>query len=227
MTTGLDLVKSVMKKAGVLTKTESPSSDEAVDCLEAINDLLDSWANDGLYVPSRTLEGFPLSANVATYTIGSGGTFNTVKPVAIISSYVRDGTTDNEVIIITDEEYAALSQKATTGIPEKLNFTNAYPLSTIRLYPVPAAAYTIYLLSEKQATALTLSGTVYLPVGWKRALTYNAAIEIAPEYGQSAPQETVAIAADSINKIRLSIARNRKLDKPTEVGEFDILTGYQ
>lgn len=227
MTTGLDIVKSVMRKAGILTKTESPSSDEAVDCLNSINDMLNSWASDCMTVPYRVLENFTLTAGTANYTIGVGGSFNTAKPIKIVSSYVRDGTTDSNVYPISDEEYASHSQKATQGIPEEFNFTNAYPLSIIRLYPVPSNAYELYLLSEKPIGSLTLAGTVSLPDGWQRAAIYNGAIEIAPEYGQSAPQETVSIAAESLSLIRKAIARNRPLDKPTGSGGFDIHTGYK
>lgn len=226
MSTALDLIKSAMRKVGVLTKTESPTSDEAVDALATLNAMLDSWANDSVNVPYRTLESFTLTAGTANYTIGTGGAFNTTKPILIKSAYLRDGTTDSPIDIISDEEYSLISQKATQGDPDRLNFSNAYPLATIRLYPVPSSAYTLYVLSEKIIGNYSLSTTVSLPPGWERAIVYQLAVELAPEYGQAVSNEVAAIALDSMSKIRRTIAKNRSLDTPTDGIEFNIYTGY-
>jgi hypothetical protein len=228
MSSALDLIKSAMLKAGILTKTESPTADEANDALETLNEMLDSWANDGLTVPYRTLENFNLVGGTDNYTIGAGGTFNTAKPISIISAYVRDGTTDHSLTIITDDVYAGISTKSSTGIPSFLNFTNAYPLATIRLYDVPSSAYVIYLLNEKTISNYTLTQTVDLPPGWKRAITYTLAAELAPEYGQQVPQEVALIAFDSMSKIKLAIAKTRSLDSfPIDPKNYNVFTGYR
>lgn len=226
MTTALDLIKSAMRKAGILTKTESPSADEAADCLASMNQMLDSWANDGLNVPYRTLESFTLSGGTYNYTMGTGGTFNTSKPIAVISSYIRDGVTDYPVKIIGDEAYAMFSDKASTGLPEYLNFTNAYPLSTVRLFPSPSSAYTLYMLTEKTIGNYSLSSTISLPTGWERAIIYQQAVEISPEYGQQVSQETASIALESMSLMRKAVVRNRPIDTPCGGGGFDIYTGY-
>ena len=170
-----------MRKIGALTKSEAPSSDEADDGLESLNDMLSSWANESLVLYARTLESFTLTANDGEYTIGSGADFNTTRPLHIVSAYVRQGTTDYPLEIISDENFSKIGQKSQGGhIPEFLNFNGGFANGTIKLWPLPAGAYSLYLLSEKEITALTLSGTVSLPAGWKRALIYNLAKEIAP-----------------------------------------------
>lgn len=228
MSTALGIITSAMRKAGILTKTESPSADEAQDGLEMLNDLLASNANDGLFVYARTLESFPLSGGVADYTIGTGGTFNTPRPVFIASAYVRIATLDYPLTIIQDEDYANIGIKSIGSIPYWLNYTNAYPLATIRLYPVPSAAWTLFLLSEKQLSEFTLNQTVSLPPGWDRYLKNQLAIEMAPEYGQQAPDETVEIASKAMAAIKRGAARVKTMDNYMDVGgRRNIFTGWE
>lgn len=213
MATALDLIKAAMRKAGVLTKTESPSADEAADGLSSLNAMLESWSCDGINVAYRTLESHVLTSGTSNYTIGDGGDIDTVRPVIIVSAYIRDGSTDYPVGIIGDEKYAAKQEKSTTGIPEELNYTAAYPLGVINLYPAPSSAYTLFILSEKTiGGGYSLSSTVSLPNGWERAIVHNLAVEIAPEYGQQVPNEVAVIALDSMSLLRRSIVKNRPIE---------------
>lgn len=226
--TALDIITSAMRKAGILTKTESPSSDEAQDGLEMLNDLLASNANDGLFVYARTLESFPLSGGVADYTIGTGGTFNTSRPVYIASAYVRIGTIDYPLAIIDDVDYADIDIKNLGSIPYWLNYTYGFPLGTIKLYPVPSAGWTLFLLTEKPMSEFTLYETVSLPPGWSRYLKNQLAIELAPEYGQQAPAETVEIAGKAMAAIKRGAARTRSMDNPiNNGGRRNVLTGWE
>lgn len=227
MATGLDLVKSAMRKAGALGEAETPSSAEATDVLEILNDIIESWANESLVLYARTLESHALSAGDGEYTWGSGGNIATARPIQLISAYVRSGTTDYPLAKISDEDYAAISDKSTQGIPYWINNSNGFATVTIKLYPVPSSAYTLYLLSEKALSALTLAADVSLPPGWKRALIYNAAIDIAPEFGQQVTPEIVKIADESKASLMLAVAKARSMDWPAGVPAGNIYTGYR
>jgi len=226
MTTGLDIIQAAMRKIGVLTKTESPSSDEADDALETLNNMVDSWINESIVVYSRTLDSKVLTGGDGEYTIGSGGDINTTKPVRIISAYVRIDTTDYPLEIISDENYAKISTKSSQSIPKYLNYTNGHPLGTIKLYGVPAGAYTLYLLSEKPFTSMTLAGTVDLPAGWKKALIDNLAVELSSEYGQEVTQAMMMAARESRGAIKSAVMRNRSIDAPLGYSTNSIYTGY-
>lgn len=226
MSTALGIIKSAMRKAGVLVKSEAPSADEANDGLEMLNDLLASLSNDSMLVPARTLENFTLTS-ATDYTIGTGGDFNTTRPIKIISAYVRSGTIDYPLEIVSDENYAAIQLKSTGSIPDHINYTNAYPLATIRLYPAPTAGYTLYLLSEKQLSTFTLNQTVDLAPGWRRMLVYNLAIELCSEYGQSVPPEVAAIASESKGEIKSAIMAARPMQWEQGIGnEGNIYSGW-
>lgn len=227
MTTGLEIITKAMQKIGVLIKSESPSSDEASDGLDALNDLIASWSTESMLIYARTLESFTLAGGTSSYTIGSGQTFNTARPLKIISAYLRNSTIDTNIAIVPDEVFANITNKTTQGIPELLNFDNGYPTATIKLWPVPSSAYSLFLSSEKELTSLTLAGAVSLPAGWKRALIYNLAMELAPEYGQPVDEVILKHANESKRNIKATIMRNRSMDvNATPSIGFNIYSGY-
>jgi len=228
MTTARDIIKKAMQKIGVLVKSEAPSDDEADDALASLNQLIESWSNDSSCIISRAWESFPLTGGVSTYTMSSGLTFNTVRPIKILESYVRVGSIDYGVGIISDEIYNGITFKSINGIPQFLNYDNSYPTDNIRLYPVPAAAYTLFILSEKPLSGFaTLDTTVSMPAGWERALVYNLALELAPEYKQQPDPSIVKIAADSLGLARRATLRARPMDAyPQNLQIRNIYTGW-
>lgn len=229
MTTARDIVKKSLQKIGALVKSEEPSADEADDGLSSLNSLISSWSNDSLVMFARTWESFTLSGGTASYTIGSGGALNTTRPMDIVDCYLSVGTIDYAMSIVTDEAYNSISFKSLTGIPEFLNYDNAYPLGKIRLYPIPSGNYTLFLLSEKLVTSFaTLDTDMSLPNGFERALVYNLAIELAPEYAQKPDPSIVAIAKDSLGLIRIETAKNRPLDAyPQDLTVRNIFSGWR
>lgn len=229
MGTALTIITKAMQKAGILYKTESPSSDEANDGLDALNNLLSSWSNDSMKIVSRVTEIFTLSAGTGIYTIGAGQTFNTIRPIHIVESHIIDGIISYEPMYqCPDEIYQSFNLKTLQSIPSALNYTNAYPYGTIKLYPYPASAYGLSITSEKELSQFALDDTVNLAPGWTRALIYNLAIELAPEYGQPLDPILMKIANDSKAAIERSIMKVRTLDAPpiSQVGRFNIYTGY-
>jgi hypothetical protein len=227
MATGLDIIKGALRKIGALTKSEAPDGDEAQDALNALNAILSSWSNEANKVYARTTETFNTVTNTASYTIGTGATFNTSRPIKIISAYTRNGGSDDyPVDIITDENYAIICQKAVNGRPYYLNYTTSYPNGVIKLWPVPDKVYPLTLVSEKELSSVTLAGDVAFPPGWERALTYALAVDLAPEYGQPVDQALYSVAQDAIAKIEAGIMRTRSMDQVNQLSVWNIFTGY-
>ena len=222
MTTALQIVTAAARLIGVVRKSEALAADEAVDGLSSLNDMLASWSNNGLLCVSRVWENFTVSA-ATSYLIGAAQTLNTVRPLSIKAAFFRIDNIDYDLEIISDEEYERISLKTlTTDFPRYISYDNAYPYGKIRLYPQGAGQ--LHLLSEKPITNIaSLSTTVDLPPGWNRAIRYNLAIEMAPEYGQEIPKAIVSMAQQSKTEITLSIAKNRPIKpQPTYIGYSNV-----
>jgi hypothetical protein len=223
-TTARNIVKKALQKNGALVKQEDPSADEANDGLDALNDMLSSWSNDETAIYARVWESFPLTGGDGQYTIGTGADLNTVRPITIVDGFTRNVPVDDYSFrIVSDEFYNAIQNKTTRGRPEVLNFDNAFPTPTIRLWPVPDIAYELHIQSEKELVQLTLDTTISLPPGWKRALIYNLAVELAPEYGQQVPDSVQRVALESRGLVMRQINKIRgKSPRPAELGRSNI-----
>lgn len=226
MTTAREIIRKALQRGGIVTQNETPSADETSDGLDMLNDMFSSWSNDSLTVYARKWENFPLTGADGVYTIGTGQDFNTVRPTYIADAYLRDNTTDTPVRVISEEAYYAISQKNTQSIPYWLTYDNGFPVGTIRLYPVPSTAYTLFLLSEKPFSEFDLDDELDFPPGWQRAIIYNLAVELCSEYGQPVPDKVGQIARESLGVIKLNVLRNRSMDWQQGGGVQNIYTGW-
>lgn len=213
MTTARQIITKALQKARVLVKGESPSGDEISDGLYALNAMIGSWSNNSLLIYSRTSESFALTGNQASYTIGSGGDFDTDRPLQILSAFIRIGSTDYELESINGVQYDKIVQKnIATAIPQYIFYDGNSPLGVITLNPVPTGG-TLHIRSEKQISQFsTLDTDNNFPAGWDRALIFNLAAEIASEYGQEISQMDYQIAKESLANIKTATARNKNMN---------------
>lgn len=224
MTTARELVTKSLRRSGAISAGETPDATEINDGLYALNDMIESWANDGLLVFARTEETFPLSG-AQEYTVGAGQDFNTVPFNQVVSAFVRQGI-DYYLTGITDTDYAQISVKYTTGTPEYFNYNNGYPVAKLKFYPVPVYG-TLHILSEKPLTEFNLNTNVQLPPGWKKALIDNLAVDQAPEYGLEVSPRLEKSASDALASIKRQVAKSRTMDwDKTQSGYRDIYTGW-
>lgn len=214
--TAHDLIRGAMRLIGAVDPGEELTSSEAADGLELLNELQESLSNEGLACYQTLQENFGLSSGVASYTIGSGATFSTPRPLNILSAFLRDSGTDYPLRILTREEYDRIQAKTTSYQPEFLLYTPSVANGVITLYGVPAKAYAVtdglYINSTKQLQQFTgLTTAIVLPAGYKRMLRYALALEIAPEYNRKVPEAVMRIAAESKAVVKRLNSRTPKL----------------
>lgn len=228
MTTPRDLIKASLELLSVIDPIEDVDSDEISGLFARLNRMLASWSTVGALVYADTLVEHTLIGNDGVYTIGSGADINTTRPIEIKTAYVRDGSTDHPIEIIDEYAYSQISDKTTAGsYPEKLYYNPDFPTGTIKLYPVPGSAYTLFLETRIPLTSFTgLSQTISLPPGYEEAIEYNFAKRIAPVYARPVPMEVDQIATESLNNIKRA---NRNSDSfeadlgiPTTYSRYDI-----
>lgn len=228
-TTALQLITGALRLIQAVRKTEAITADEAEDGLAALNELLGSWSNETLNITSRVTESFNITSGTS-YTIGSGQTLNTTRPISIEAAFIRIGNIDYPLTKITDEEYSSIAYKSLgTTIPQYFNYNNGYPYGTIKIYPALVGNVGLHLLSEKPLTEIaTINTEIDLPAGTKRALKYNLAVDLAPEYGKQVSEVVYKIAKESLGQIRLSVAKNRPIKQryDNSIAGNNIYTGY-
>lgn len=206
MSTAADIIKGGLRDIGAIAAGETPSAAEISDGLESLNEMMNSWSAEGLALHVETREELTLVASQQSYTIGSGADFDTTRPEFVKGAGIKESGNDTEFMISVlqnMEEWQRISDKSTTSnIPTKLWYNPTYPNGTVNLWPIPDAANTLVLYSEKPLTTFALSTTDFsFPPGWFRALRKNLAVEMAPEYGVSVSGSLQKQADDSYANI--------------------------
>ena len=189
--TGQNLIDSAFRLIGVLASGESPSSAESNNALTSLNDMLDTWSNEQLLIPSKVYETLALVVNQQSYQMGTGAPdFNTARPQKIedLNWQQVSGTTTVElpIQIISQDEWATLSVKTiTSNLPTKMWPQFTYPYAKLWFWPTPSVSGNIVMWSWKPLTQITtLATAISLPPGYNKALRYSLAVELAPEYGK-------------------------------------------
>ena len=182
-TTGGQIVQAALRKIGVHDPGETLPAEDMSTGMEGLNDLLAMWSAEGMHLYATTQENFTLTS-AQSYTIGSGGTVNTTRPLEIVQAFTRVDGTDYPCQIIDKSEYNNFSDKTVDGsYPTSLAYAPEYPLGKIYVYPVSTG--TLYIESRKLLQQFPNSSTQYsMPEEQLLAINTNLARVLAPEYGK-------------------------------------------
>lgn len=181
---------------------ETLTSDEQTAYLAALNSMMESWSLERLLVYHILDEVFTLTAGDGSYTIGTGGDFDTARPLKIEGAVIRDtDDADSGVEILGADAWRRIVLKTSTGnsYPSYLYYDPQYTSArgVINLWPEPQAGLELVISSWKQLqTFAAISTTLALPPGYERAIIYNLAIELAGGMIEPAPS-VVKIARDA------------------------------
>ena len=196
---------------------ETPSNSELTDALYAANDVLSSWSPQILPVLPLSVESFPATGQLAI-TMGTGGMFNTVRPVKIESVAVTSsGGARQPARLVPIEEFESRPDTTLRGLFAEVCYCDGgYPLMTLLFNPIPSAGGTIEIASYKPLQSFNaLTDTINLAPGYTRALRWALAFEMAPEYGRPVSQELASLAADA--KTSITGLNQAILGKPNTV----------
>lgn len=242
MPSATDLITRSLRLLGVLDAIDTPSAEDLAAGKVALDDFVDALGVEraSIYTVSRAVHS--LSSGVSSYTIGTGGTFNQVRPVWIDNaSVIPDGSASPVVEIpigrpMTMSEYQSLPVKTTTGShPLALYYDHAWTsgLGTIIVYPVPDNSLCdLVLYTPGVLSPFADLTTVYTyPPGYGRMLRYNLAMELADDFGATPSQRIERIAKESIAAVKRANARphdariDAGLPGMRAGGRFNLTTG--
>ena len=231
MATAQTIINRALRLIGKLAAGETAESEDTADALTALNAMLDAWRLERLMVYALQDQSLSMVATQQTYTIGPSGNLNTVRPVKIEQAFMRKSDTDTDVRILDDMEWFSIVDKtATSDIPTKAYYNPTMTTGTLYVWPIPNAVNVMHLITWTPFTAFSAAAdTVTLPPGYEKALAYNLAVEIAPEYETDAPASVIALAISSKASVKRVNSKPIKAytELPYLVGGYrsNIITG--
>lgn len=189
--TARELITDVLTDIKVLGAGENLQPEDAVFCLRSLNQWIDGLALDRRTKFFRVRTTKALASGTDTYTIGTGGDINIVRPTEIDHDGARliidssaDPTTEIPVHVFTDQEWQAIAQKElesplVRGLRYDRNWSAG--LARIYLWPIPNAGGTSLVLYTDQALAqfANLTTDYTFPPGYERFFRTNFRAEIA------------------------------------------------
>ena len=124
-TSALDIITGALRNINALEAGETPSSQDAADALQVLNDLVESWSIDKLIIFSSVENILTFNPGQYQYTVGNptGGTFTgtlvsgspTISGVTIPSNLVVGGTlTDVQAAIPSGTKITAIGTNTVT-----------------------------------------------------------------------------------------------------------------
>jgi len=226
VTTGSGIVDAAYIKVGI----DAPTTAQYTSGLVGLNNLVSQWGGESL-IYCVTSESFTVSTGDEEYTIGSGGDWDTIRPLRVESCFLRDADNyDYPVVVMDSKSYNSIRNKTFDIRPVKLYFLPEYPLAKIIFDAAADADYTAYFEFIKSIPELaTIGTTITMPDEYKEALVYNMAISLGEDFDRVIGKTVIANAIRTKDVIRAIIAAQKRVPEtrfniPGRGGGYNIVT---
>jgi hypothetical protein len=224
--TARQLIEDALHEIGVLGEGQSVYSGVEQRAFRRLNNMIQALSLDNKKIYVNTEDTQTLTAGTARYTIGSGGNFNTGRPLSIYNdAFIRDsGGTDYPLLFRTQDVYRLMLTKDTQSRPRFFSYTPEYPLGKISFFPTPNDSTDVFhyranvLLTE----FATLTTSVDFPPGYELAIMLSLAIGISAQNGKSVSPELVATTAAAWDAIESNNAV-RDAMRPSRMDDLNLM----
>ena len=226
--TAATIISASFDKIGIAT----PTTAQNTSALTSLNNMISLMGADFL-PPYITRYSAALTIADAEYTIGSGGNFDTTRPLKIESAFLRDSSSyDHPLKIISAKDYNQIYNKSLTAAPECLYYQPEYPLGKLILDSAPEQAYDLHMDMWVNFTEFAaLSTSFALPNEYKAFFVYNLAVSLAEDWDRNVSKTLYAMAQESKNvierlnvSVRLTPTAKFDVPMPIAVGGYNIET---
>jgi hypothetical protein len=173
-----DIIKSALRKLKAIEQGEEPTPEKTNGAAHALNSMVLSWHNEGIFLWTLADVTQTLTHSVETYSTVSAAVMGIENP------YIRRDDLDFPLASITKEEYDNINNKSQEGKPNKIYFFRGLSSYTIYLWPVPENSSDIlhYVNIVRLQDFDTAADNPDFPVEWSNALIFGLAAVLAPEY---------------------------------------------
>jgi hypothetical protein len=198
---------------GVLDSGEALSTQQWTDALAYGNNMVDNWSVDDVMLLQDTRYVGALTASTQAYTIGTGGTFNTTRPVAIVAgSLLLPNGPGSMVKFCNAKEWAEIEDRQGQSWKVRYGFydrQNVGGLGNVYFSPVPfGGSVELLMLSalpqfvDINTTALTFPGP-----GYADLYCYGMALRMAADMSVPVPASAMDGWNQASQRIRLQNAK--------------------
>lgn len=197
-----DFIKSGLRLVGALRSGLNLSGDELRDCQTVLNDMLDAFSAERVFIPAVTVQTLDqnqatltLKANQASYKLGNvnqNEDFLLARPsrverVSIMYSASQSTPVELPMDMLDDQQWQGITNKSTPSLLPQVCFVDSsnavFPDMVLYFWPVPTQAnpVVLYLWTVLQLFP-DLTSQFLFPPAYAELLRYNLAVRLAAEF---------------------------------------------
>ncbi len=235
MTKPIEIIRDSLTDIG-----QFAPGDEEIDShfqfgLRTMNDLIEQWNNENLALFAFRTQTFPLVSNQFRYTIGGvSPDIAGPRPLKIQDMYLQESTGNRfPVNLRTLADFIALrNAMVTSQVPSDAYYDPQFPQANIQFWPTPLAPmYDVFFTSYLQLEEFdNLYVDIELPAGYRPALRYNVAVNVAPGFGKPVTQKLEMLALSTLtslkrtNNITQPARYDRALTRGTRSANYNVFS---
>ena len=221
-----ELIQASLETIGIYGPGETMTDADAARGLAELNEMLDQWAAEYLYVYQLTTQTATLTTAQASYTIGNTGTpdVSGVRPLRVQygqgAAAVTISTTTTPVAVVSAVEWNSIYNVSPgVGTPNALYYDPQYPLGVLNVAPTPNAGASLSFSSLVILSSFAgLTTSANLSQGVLDAVQASLAVRLKPFYSEGQLDPAVGMrAAEAKDLLRYQTLNSRALLKRTMV----------
>ncbi len=195
MTTWQATFDLVFRDSGVYGTGQTPSAQDALDMQARTNMMLNQWKRRRWLVYHLVDHSVVCNGSLS-YTIGTGGVFNTPRPDQIDAAFARQvtQTVPNQPdyplrIIPSYEEYSRIALKRLQAGPAwALFYDSGWPLGNLFPYPLMNSQYELHVIIKSPLDSVVdIADEIVLPPEYEEAI-YTSLVNLTRAAYQLAPK---------------------------------------
>lgn len=182
------IIKAALRKCRAIdAEHESAEAYQTKQGAEGLNILLKSLQQEGVLLWVQQNVEVNLVKGKRSYTIGPSGNVNIARPLRVFNPFRRNISTKNDVPLnqYSKSDYAALTNKFTTGTPSAIYYSRQITLGELYVWPVPdTSTEKVVLTAEVQLQDFDASGdTAHMPPYAYEYFIWALAAYLSSDYG--------------------------------------------
>lgn len=226
--TGQTLVSNALTKLTINELGATPSASDSTSALNELNNMWGSWGIDDGLIPAVGPITKALTANVGSYTIGAGATFNIANPGRVYAAYIAVTGNRNEVKVVDAKTYFSHNDlAAAAGTPDEVyvdfNIDPATGFGTVKLWPIQTGTPTLELTVSQSFVAWTLGGAQFIAEGYQDAVEWALAWRLIPMFGPIVPQQIAETVMQEGQKAEQRLRQMNRANRQLQTGTEQLL----
>jgi len=199
-----ELIEDALVELGIIVAAGTVPPNDLAWGKRKLNRFLGTISADKLNINVFTKENFSLVSGTGSYTIGSGGDFDTVRPISFNTAFIRISGHDFLVAVRPIHEYWNLADKTVSNRPVNMYYDPIITKGVIYFDYVPDAIYDFHFTTTKPFIQYDdiVNEDVLIPEEHKEMVISNLAVRMASKYGRTISEDLRKTARDSLDAIR-------------------------